>query len=272
MKKIIVVLGLFLITAMIIVPVIATDQSTVATQNGGTDNNQVTISTDTNNYYKSDQDTSASQSGDDNTQITTSNTIYTEGGSVGATSVSNNQQVVFVTPPPASYDNSLSLEDTNDALTTLYSGQVIAITIGEMRVGQSENLTWKSGMPMLVEAIRSADVQQALHDRSSAPVYDDIYQYYNHNHLYILPASYLTSINEGFSRQNEIVFTAPKDGSYTFIVDSRPGNHRDGQIGNGQISDNTIDFDYSMLYAGYNPVAQPLHRDAEVMRLLLPQS
>ena len=65
MKKIIVVLGLFLITAMIIVPVIATDQSTVATQNGGTDNNQVTISTDTNNYYKSDQDNSASQSGDD---------------------------------------------------------------------------------------------------------------------------------------------------------------------------------------------------------------
>ena len=257
MKKLTVILGLILVTAMILAPAMAMDQSTTAAQIGGQDNTQLTQSTNTNNYYKNEQNTGASQSGNGNTQITTSNTINTDGGAVGATSVSNDQQVVFVTPPPAAYDKSLALEDMDYAFATLYSGQVIAISPPlNMRAGEVENLSWHSGSPMLVEVVHSSDVDMALHDKDSAPVYDDVYQYFNHNHLCVLPVDYAAPINEGFSPQNEAVFTAPADGSYTFIVDSRPGNHRDASINAGQISDNMIDFDYSMMYAGYNPVVQ----------------
>jgi hypothetical protein len=254
MKKILVALCLVLVVvAMVAVPVAAsTNQNTDANQIG-IGNYQNTESTQNNYDYNihDSQTTGAIQTGGSgNTQVTMSNEVVLNGGTYtpGESVISN----YFIPAQSNTYDNSLPLSDLapDTPIATLYTGQVISLDIGWMNAGDRETMSWQSGMPILVEPVLTSNVPSALTDKGMSPVYDTAFQKYQHGGLQVFPAWFGISINEGFSKQNTIVFTPATGGFYSFIVDTRPSQALDSNaIASGgnvnEVGPNTIDFSYA---------------------------
>lgn len=240
---------IFVAVLLMVGCVSAVSQNANGIQIGGFDNMQVVT-----NYDNQQTGTGTQIGGHDNT---ISNTNLNVNGDInnGATSV-NNQQDVTVVIPSRTANYALAIDNDEDAIVTLYSGQVVSVPVetyhGELlKAGESFNMSWIAGMPVYVTVVKATDSDAAIHSGQASPSYDSVYQKFESNGVYRYKVQYMRDINSGLSRQNIIQFTAPEDGKYSFIVDTRPAISRNGQT--VIISDDTIDFSYRIGYEGYYP-------------------
>lgn len=236
-----------LVVALLVSAVAADTQTGVATQIGGKDNQQTVTN------YDNTQNAGGTQVGGSGNTIV--NTNINGNINNGADSVSNNQQVTLIFPTKNS-NYELSLENTpvTTALSTLYLGQVIPVDLGYVKEGQTYYFGWTSSVPVMVYVVNDQSVDTATNSIDGAPVYDDVYRKWDHRDVFHYKVQYASNaINDGLSRNNNISFTAPEGGSYSFVLDTRPAVSRNTV--NVAISDDTVDIIYTLTKDGYNAPA-----------------
>lgn len=244
MKNNVLILTGCLIVALMVSCVTANTQTGVATQVGGVDNTQTVTNNDN---QQSGSTTQIGGSGNSASTTNVNGNIYN-----GANSVSNNQQVMLVFPQKNSnYELSLDNLPVSTALNTLYLGEVVPVDVGYVPEGQTYYFGWTSSVPVLVYAVSNEEVNTATNSVTGAPTYDDVYRKWDHNGVYHYPIQYASNtINDGFSRNNNVSFTAPEPGSYSFVIDTRPAVSR--YTTNVLISDDTVDIAYTLTKDGYH--------------------
>lgn len=246
MKSLAIILAVFCMIGC----VSAASQNANGIQIGGFDNTQIVTN------FDNQQSGSGTQIGGHGNTITNTNLNVNGDINNGATSV-NNQQDVTVIIPSRTTNYALAIDNDEDAIVTLYAGQVIAIPVLDkyegnlLNRGETVNMSWISANPVYVTVVKDTDSDAAIHSSHASPNYDSVYQKFESNGIYRYKVHYMRDINGGMSRQNIVQFTAPEDGGYSFIVDTRPGISRNGQI--VSITDDTIDFSYRIGYVGYYP-------------------
>ena len=241
-----------LVIALLAAPVLASGQDATGLQVGGINNHQTVTN------YNNEQTAGGTQvGGHDNVMVNTNingdiNTANTQ------TTITNNQISLAVDTPSTKYE--LNIPDVQSVLQTLYLGQVVAVNLGKVNEGQTYYFDWTSSVPVLVYVVDDASVDSAVNSNLGAVTYDNTYQKWEHNGVYHYPVIYAndvyvngerTTVNEGLSRYNNVSFTAPELGTYSFVINTKPSIARNTL--NTPITDDTVDIQYTVIKDGYHP-------------------
>ena len=235
MKKLLILLVGFILTATLIIPVMAEQNS------GGIITGDENTQENSNYNYQYSQAAGGTITGNDNNLLNTNingdinlidkNTMSTSSSQL----ITNN----FL-PSTTSIHYTLDTGPITSQVISIYDGEVITINNDEgrevlQRSGNQFRYTVKSSIPVLAYIINTNDAN-AVQAQSSAPVYDTIFKRFDQGNLAV------EYRQKHLSTFQQFTFTVKKDGRYSLVIDTRTSQRLNGM--QSVISGNTIDLYY----------------------------
>lgn len=190
--------------------------------------------------------------GDGNVQNV--NTVNADSVSYSNTASSSSGTYINVVneAPEYTYHDKLDIGTVNTEIASLFMGEVEVVGAKDgawLKAGEQFKLTYKAACPLLAYVV-DGDYKERVRLWDGAPVYDTVYQKFDHNGIVttkLVKNNLQTSTRERLSTQREVQFVAPEAGTYWFVFDTRPSLHKDGRlIGMNDILDSTCDITYSI--------------------------
>ena len=103
----------------------------------------------------------------------------------------------------------------------LFPGEIVAIPVGtNLKAGERFNLSWWAGSPVAISVINDNDRSTALNSILGQENFDPVTQNITHPGLNVVPITFDSGINSGYSRINTAYVTIPADGNYDWVVNT----------------------------------------------------